>query len=121
MEIIEKKSLSIAIINWIFLIALNLALMSIIGYLTLDSNANMNSRVGAVLLSFFIPIFIVMLTQKMSRIERILKFGLGFIAYIIIALIVVKFSETIVTGLIPSLFISLGILFYGRDILKKIE
>ena len=37
-----------------FLTILNLILMGIYGYLTLDSNANLNSKFGALLLSFFI-------------------------------------------------------------------
>ncbi len=60
--------------------------MLIIGFLTLDSNANINSRIGALLLSFFIPFFIVLLTQQMNGLERMLKFGTGFLFYIVFLL-----------------------------------
>ena len=53
---------------------LNLILMFIIGYLTLDSDANLNSRIGALLLSFFIPFFITYKTPRMSGIERMLTY-----------------------------------------------
>ena len=121
MEITQKKSVATIIMNSFLLVAVNLVLMSIIGYLTLDSNANLNSRIGAILLSLFIPIFIVIKTQRMSGIERMLKFGFGFIAYIIIALCTLKLSDTILTGLVPCLTISLAIFFYGKDIMKRLE
>lgn len=116
----KKTSINI-IINATFLIPLNIVLMSIIGYLTLDSEANLNSRVGAFLLSFFIPFFIVFKTQKMSGIERMLKFGIGFIVYIIIAFFSIKYQATILTGLIPCLIICLGILYYGKELIKPAE
>lgn len=119
MELLKKKSIASVIINAIFLIALNVVLMTITGYLTLDSNANNNSRVGAYLLSFFIPVFIVFKTPKMIGIERMLKFGLGYISYIILAFISLKFPATILTGLAPCLLISLGVLFYGTELLKQ--
>jgi len=121
MELLKKRSIPSLIVNGIFLVALNIVLMTIIGYLTLDSYANSNSRMGAYLLSFFIPFFIVYKTPKMGDIERMLKFGIGFIAYIILALIALKLSVAILTGLIPCLIISLGVLFYGKGLLKTAE
>jgi len=121
MELLREKPIASVIVKAIFLIALNVVLMTIIGYLTLDSNANNNSRIGAYLLSFFIPVFIVFKTAKMTGIERMLKFGFGFIAYIILAFISLKFPATILTGLVPCLLISLGVLFYGKKLLKAAE
>ena len=121
MELTRKKSFINVIVNGIFLILLNLVLMSIIGYLTLDSEANLNSRIGAYLLSFFIPFFIVYNTQKMTEIERMLKFGIGFIAYIILSLFTVKIPTALLTGLLPCLIISLGVLYYGKALLKTGE
>ncbi|MFD0990976.1 helix-turn-helix domain-containing protein [Mariniflexile jejuense] len=110
------------IVNGIFLVLLNLFLMLIIGFLTLDSNANINSRIGALLLSFFIPFFIVLLTQKMNAFERMLKFGTGFLVYIILLLVVQGFREGFGigfrTGLFLCLIISVGVLYYGKVILK---
>ncbi|WP_413998449.1 helix-turn-helix domain-containing protein [Flavobacterium sp. W1B] len=118
----ESKKIGTIIINVFFLALLNLLLMTIIGYLTLDSEANKNSRIAAVLLSFFIPFFIVYLTQKMSAIERMLKFGIGFITYIIMVLIVqgfrVGFQNGFHKGLFLCLAISIGVLFYGKTLIK---
>lgn len=112
------------IINGLFLALLNLLLMLIIGYLTLDSEANRNSRIGAFLLSFLIPFFIVHLTTKMKGIERILKFGVGYIAYIVMVPSVQGFKaglgQGFRTGLFLCLLISIGVLFYGKSI-SKIE
>jgi len=117
----NKKSLENKIINFIFLVSVNIILMLIIGYLTLDSQANLNSRIGAFLLSFFIPVFIIYRTPSMTGIERLLKFGTGLIIYIIIALIFVNIGDTIKTGLIPCLLFPWGVLYLGKDLLKLEE
>ncbi|MCF8243643.1 MAG: hypothetical protein K9J37_04515 [Saprospiraceae bacterium] len=117
MELIKSKSISIAIVNVVFLIILNLVLAFVIGYLTLDSAANLNSRIGAALLSFFIPYFIVAKTKEMSGLERMLKFGTGFIIYIIAALIMVGFPVAFGVWLLPCLVVALGILFYGEKLI----
>ena len=119
MELSRKKSIAQIFIHGVFLLSLNIVLMTIVGYLTLDSFANNNSRVGAYLLSFFIPFFIVYMTPKMEGIERMLKFGIGYIAYIILSLIAVKLPTIILTGLGPCLILSLAVLFYGEILLKR--
>jgi hypothetical protein len=121
MEAIQKKSTGTMIANGFFLIVLNLALMTIVGYLTLDSEANFNSRVGAALLSFFIPIFIVSKTKNMSGLERMLKFGFGFIAYIIMSLIMVGFPHAFISWLLPCLIFALAVLFYGKEMIRTAE
>jgi transcriptional regulator with XRE-family HTH domain len=100
-----------------FLIIFNVILISIIGFLTLDSGANLNSRFGGYLLSFFIPLFIVYKTFEMNPLERILKFGTGYFLYGVISIIVVSFPIVFVTGLLPCLLISLGTLYYGKIII----
>ena len=106
------------IVNSFFLIALNLILMGIIGFLTLDSNANMNSRLGGILLSIFLPIFIVLLTKKMSGMERMLKFGFGYIAYFFLVMITQGFPLGFVTGLFPCLLLSLSVLYFGQKLIE---
>ena len=117
----DKLPIGKKIINGIFLILLNLVLMTIFGFLTLDSNANWNSRSGAILLSFLIPFFITYHTRKMNGIERMLKFGFGFIFYITIVLIKIGFPKGIVTGLIPCLILALGMLYFGEYMFKKMN
>lgn len=121
-QIQNGKKISSLLINGFFLILLNLLLMSIIGYLTLDSNANTNSVVGALLLSFFIPFFIVYLTPKMKALERMLKFGIGYISYIFMLIIAhgiqSGFRTGIKTGLFLCLIICIGVLYYGNVFLK---
>ncbi len=119
MELAKTRALTNNLINYFFLLVLNLVIISITGYLTLDSNANLNSRLGAFLLSFFIPFFIVILTKNMQGYERMLKFGFWMIIYIIAAMILVGIPESFSTGLLPCLIISLGVLFYGNRIAKK--
>lgn len=106
------------VINYFFLIIINMILMGIIGFMTLDSWANINSRFAGVLLSFFIPIFIVIKTKNLTRTERILKFGNGFFIYLISSIIIVGFPKAFVTGLLTCLSICLLTLYYG-DLLVK--
>ena len=83
---IKSQKYGIVIINYLFLIVLNLAMMGTFGYLTLGSQGNLGSKFGGVLLSIFLSLFIVCITKKMSGIERFIKFGSGFIIYILLVL-----------------------------------
>lgn len=118
----EEKKTGSFIINLFFLIILNLVLVSIVGFLTIDSEANLNSRLAAYLLSFFMSFFIVFKTQKMNADERLLKFGFGFISYFIAMLIIHGFSQGVILGFLTALFpclaIALSILYYGNRILN---
>lgn len=109
------------IINGFFLISLNMVLMGIIGYLTLDSNANLNSKFGGVMLSFFLPYCIVTLTKKMTGMERMLKFGFGYITYFILIMIMHGFPIGFGTGLFPCLLISLSVLYFGGGLIKYLD
>ena len=118
-EILKSKPNQIEfIINYFFLMIINLTLMGIIGWTTLASEANINSKFAGFLLSFFIPIFIVFITKNMSKTERLLKFGSGFSIYIILSIIIVGFPKAFVSGLLPCLSICLVTLFYGDKILN---
>jgi len=116
----QSKSLGGKITNWIFLIALNFLLMTIFSFLMIDSNANWNSRLGGLIFSMFIPFVIVFLTKKMNGMERMLKFGIGFIIYIILAIIMIGIQTAIIL-VIPFLLVALSILYYGNGILKLID
>jgi DNA-binding XRE family transcriptional regulator len=109
------------IINGLFLVVLNMILMGIIGFLTLDSNSNMNSKFGGVLLSIFLPFFIVVFSKKMSGIERMLKFGFGYFAYFILILSKHGFPKGFITGLFPCLLLSLSVLYFGALLIRKQE
>ena len=115
----ENKIDSAAIVNSFFLFVLNSILICIIGFLVLDSESNINSKIGAFLLSFFIPFFITYKTRKISAIHRMLKFGSGFIIYLIISLIIIGIPRSLFTGLIPCLLLSLATLYYGNYFLDK--
>ena len=118
LQTIQNANYFEIISNFFFLIIINMTLMGIIGFLTLDYWANINSRFAGFLLSFFIPIFIVVKTRNLTRTERILKFGIGFFIYIISSIIIVGFPKAFVTGLFICLSICLLTLYYGDFLLK---
>ncbi|NGZ89455.1 helix-turn-helix domain-containing protein [Psychroflexus maritimus] len=105
--------------QFILLLFVNFILIGILGFLTLDSNANVNSLVGAVLLSTLIPLFIVYLSLQMSDLERMLKFGFGYISYMIILVFLHGLPIGFTTGLIPCALISLFFLYFGSKLLKN--
>ncbi len=119
----KEKGLRIArlMIGGVFLIALNISMMALFGFLTLDTSANWNSRLGALLLSVFIPIVIVFYTKGMNGLTRVLKFGTGMTIYMVMALILLTFPEPIalMKVLVPSIIIYLAILYYGNTILAR--
>ncbi len=120
----NNKSVLYILLNIFFYLLLNMILMFVIGFLTLDSEANLNSRIGAFLLSIFIPFYIVYITKSMNPIERVLKFGSGYILYIIMLLfargLILGFQIGFIrTGLFQCLIISIGVLFYGNYLLKE--
>ena len=99
--------------TYLFLFALNLTFAAVIGFLTLDSEANLNSRVGGILVSFLLPLVILFLTPTMSGLERLLKFGTGFILYFIMTMIIQGFVVGFITTLFPCLLIAIVVLYYG--------
>ena len=114
MESFKKHFTVTTIINLFFLVILNVLLAGVIGYLTLDNAANLNSRLGAILVSFFVSYFIVTKTPSMHGLERMLKFGLAFLVYLIIAVSMIEIPPAVTTGFIPALLICLATLFYGN-------
>lgn len=114
----EKNKVS-KFIQVLFIIVLNFMLVGIIGFLTLDSNATMNSVFGGVLLSVLIPLFIVYFTREINRNERILKFGFGYILYFLLVIFLLGFPIGFKTGILPCLMISLFFLYFGDDLTRK--
>ncbi len=117
----KKKSILNKVIEGVFLIILNFVIISIYGYVTLAHNANLNSRFGGILLSFLVPYFIVSVTRKMSGIERVLKFGSGHFFYFIFIAVGSGLPRGFISGLYPSLGISLMVLYYGSFLFGAIE
>jgi len=116
---INNYTIGERIVNIVFLLILNLVLMSIFGFLTIDSNANSNSLAGAFFLSFFIPFFITYYTRKMTGIERMIKFGTGFTIYIVLMFFKFGIQGIVKGGLVPCLIIALGVLYFGEYFMKR--
>jgi hypothetical protein len=121
MELSQRNTIGTTIVSIATYVILNLVIMSVFGFLTIDSWANMNSRVGAFMLSFFLPFFIVYKTKDMPGLERLVKFGTGLIIYMISISVVAGFPHAFTSGLIPSLTIALGMFYYGGKLLTKEE
>lgn len=103
----KSLSPSVKVIVFFILVFINLILIALIRYLTFDSGANDNSRFGAYLLSFFIPLFLSRLTPDLSVKSRVLNFGLGLLIYSIGIILVHSFSTAIHSGILFSSIICL--------------
>lgn len=115
----ERIGIGDKIVHWLFLIILNMMLVFIISFLTMDSFANFNSRFASFLLSVFIPFFIVFLTKRMSGMERMLKFGFGMIASFTHVMILHGFPTGWMTGLFASMMIFLTVLYFGGELVRN--
>lgn len=102
-----------------FLIIYNLIIIAIFVYLTINPEANINSRFGGFLLSFFLPFFIVYMTQKMNKIERFIKFGFGPIIFLILLLLSKGFAQGFILGFLPCIIIYSSVLYFGEEIITK--
>src|SRR5690606_27947115 len=80
-NILKTNSILHKIFNLFFIVLLNLVIVSVFGYLTIDSFANVNSNVGALILSFFLAYFITSKTTQITGVERLLKYGAGVLVY----------------------------------------
>lgn len=120
-ESFRGKNVITKIVNGLFLIALNLILMGIIGFLTYDISATINSVFGGFLISIFLPFFIVVFTKDMTGLERMVKFGTGYIAYFILVMTTNGFPRGFISGLFPCLLISLVVLYFGGGLVKNKE
>ncbi|MDR6760278.1 transcriptional regulator with XRE-family HTH domain [Flavobacterium sp. 2755] len=111
------------IVNGIFLILLNLAIMLTIVYLAAFPESNINSRLGGVLLSFFIPFTIFYYTQKIKATERIFKFGICWIIYLPSLLYAQGFRDACAIGfrtwIFSCILLYFGVLFYGKVLFKS--
>jgi transcriptional regulator with XRE-family HTH domain len=116
----KKKSYQLLsiVMNGLFLLLINFGLMVLFGYLTLDSNASLNSRVAGALLGVLLPFFIVWSTSQMTGLERVFKFGSGFIIYIALVLIKLGVKAGLFSGLFICLILALAVLFYGNKLIE---
>ena len=96
------------IINLFFLLVINVVIISILGYMPIDISVNTNSRIGGLLLSILVPLFIVFFTQNMDSLERVAKFGFGLVLYLIASAIITGIPQTFTSGLMPCLILSLA-------------
>jgi transcriptional regulator with XRE-family HTH domain len=116
---IVKRNYIELVIEFFFLIIINIALMGVTGWMTLDSEANLNTRFAGFLLSFLIPLLIVFITKSMNKTERLLKFGSGYFIYMVISIFMVGIPTAFVTGLLLCLSISILTIFYGDKLVIK--
>ncbi len=118
---IKESTILSKMVEFTFIILINLISMFVVGYMTLDSNANINSAVAGLLLSILIPLIIVFYTQQLDSNIRVLKYGSGYIIYALLVMIVSNIKIGFITGLFPCLIISLLVLKYGNILIPSKE
>ncbi|MEM6299746.1 MAG: helix-turn-helix transcriptional regulator [Bacteroidota bacterium] len=117
----KRRLLSKRLVEGVFLIILNLIWMAILGFLTLDSEANTNSALGAQLLAVFAPLCVVFWTKNMDKLERLFKFGSGCLLYFILVIVIQDFALGFTTGLFSCLLICVSVLYHGENLIKQVE
>lgn len=114
-----QKSTSETLIKFFFLVIINFAIVFILGFMTIGSGANFNSTMGGIIIGFLLGFFVIFFTQNLNRTERFLKYGLGTLLYLLMAIILHKFPTILLSGLLFAGVLFLGVLFYGEKLLKK--
>ncbi|WP_025614056.1 helix-turn-helix domain-containing protein [Cellulophaga baltica] len=115
----QSPNIATKFINFFFFTVANLLLVALLGFMTIDSQANFNSRFAMVLLSILIPLFIINFTPNMSSNERLLKFGFGYLLYFIATLIIAGFVTGFLSGLFLCILINLSMLYFGSQLINK--
>ena len=84
------------------LLAFNVLFPFIVGFLTLDSLANFNSRVGGSLLAVIIPLLLYYAKPDQSYRKRYLQYGIGMTVYLILMLGRGHIATFVATFALPS-------------------
>lgn len=100
------------------LLLINLATVSIVGYLTLDSHANTNSKVACYIIAVILPLLVISFTSKMNRYSRFFYFSSGLLLYAIAASVHPGIPEAFVTGLLPAILLFCAVLYFGHSLFK---
>ena len=113
----NKIDVGKAIMDILLFTAINLLLMTIAGLFTLDSFATFYSIIAGLLLSFFMPYFIVSRTLNLKPIERLFRFGSGYVLYAVLLFIARGWERGFFAGFGKGLFfciiVSVFTLYYG--------
>ncbi len=96
------------------IILFNVAFTGLMGFLTLDSFASMNSRFAAMVFAVLIPYLVVLKTPGINGPARSLYYGAGLAFYLVFALITVGWRTCLHTGLLPFLLLTLFCLRFGH-------
>lgn len=125
MNFINNFTRKISILNVIWFLKyfiFNIFFMMLVGYLTIDSFANSNSRVGALLICFLLPIFIVTRTLNLSGRQRVFRYGTGLIVYFIISIILHGVGlNMLFNAFYPCLILAVSVLLIGsKNALKGV-
>ncbi|MGB0837425.1 MAG: hypothetical protein ACPGRE_04945 [Flavobacteriaceae bacterium] len=91
------------------------------GYLTIDYNANLNSRAAALVLSIIMPLVLSLMTTNMSSFERLFKLGSGMLIYAIIVLFQIGIPLGFKSTLLIVIFLFETFLYFGKEILSTLN
>lgn len=120
-ENLETKSYKSLWFHNAYLIITNFVILSVFGFLTLDSNANFNAFVGSIMLSIFIPIGLYYFTPKLQSIERFTKLSVGLWLYLLALIILHGFDQPFKTGLIYVVTIYSFVLYYLPNLKQALK
>ncbi|WP_394341779.1 helix-turn-helix domain-containing protein [Nonlabens xiamenensis] len=115
---VHHRSILAKTVDVFFLCLFNFLVMALVGFLVIDSNANLNSRIGATVVCIALPFIIVLLDLKRTAVSRLLAFGSGMFCYSMLLLISANsLVSVLVIGIQSGLFLNsilfLSILYFG--------
>lgn len=102
-------------------IVINVLIVFILGYLTIDSEANGNSRIGALLISALLPYTIYRSTESWNRKRRFFIYGVGVCVYLFVGVLKVGLYHMWNSTFIPCCVSYLVFLFLSDRIFKGLK
>ena len=102
-------------------IVINVLIVLTLGYLTIESHANGNSRFGALLISVLLPYTIYRSTECWNRRRRFFIYGLGVSVYLFVGILKVGIYDMWYSTFIPCCVSYLVFLFLSDRIFKGLK
>jgi transcriptional regulator with XRE-family HTH domain len=120
-----KKVFANRLVDVLLYICINVLLMMLVGLFTIDSFATTYTRIAGVLLSFFVPYFIVSRTLHLESLTRLLRFGSGYFVYVLLLFAFQGYERGFFAGWNKGLFvcvlISVFTLYYAASFFQTAE
>ena len=102
-------------------IVVNVLIVLVLGYLTIDSQANGNSRLAAIIISVLLPYTVFRSTEEWSRKRRFFIYGTGVCVYLFVGTMKAGLYHMWFSVFIPTCLSYLVFLYLADRVFKGLK